>query len=100
MGAHNASVPSLQFAGNYYIFDTLSIGAEVPAYEFVQPSDDATAVSLALLVRHHLLQWDDNRFTFFGDVSFGPMEASSDTPEAGTHFNFATRTGIGLTYKL
>src|SRR3954464_4619191 len=96
MGAHNASIPSLQIAGNYYVFDNFSLGAEVTALGFVQPSDDALGIELALLMRHHLLQWDEDRFTLFAGVSFGPMQASSDTPEGGTHFNFVTRVGLGL----
>ncbi len=56
------------------------------------------AFGLAGVLRDHLLSFD--RFTLFSDVTFGPVQDSVRIPADGTYFNFATRTGLGLTYQL
>ena len=91
-------VGSAQVGANYFVFDNFSLGAEVAAYGVAQPGDNALAVGLEGVVRHHLFRWAGT--TVFIDASFGPFEASEDVPPGGTRFNFVTRAGLGGTYRL
>ena len=84
---------------SYYVFDNLSLGLEVSGYHLTQsPGRNTWMYGVAGVLRHHLLQFD--RATVFADVSFGPVEAAARVPEGGTYFNFATRSGLGVTYPL
>src|SRR5262245_50786418 len=97
-----ANIAALQLGVNYFVFDNISVGAELTGYGVFMDDDGddttAAAIQLGLVARHHFLRWD--RFSLFADGSFGPFEASDDVPASGTRFNYVTRAGLGLTYQL
>jgi len=83
----------------YYVFDNLSLGLEASGYRVTQSSaHNAWMYGLSGALRHHVIQFD--RSTLFIDASFGPAEATRRVPDAGTYFNFVTRTGLGATFQL
>ncbi len=97
-GPDQADIAALELGGNYFIRDNFSLGVEIAGYGVSQPGDDAAAVGLSGVFRHHLFDWD--RKTLFFDGSFGPFEASEQVPGGGTRFNFVSRLGAGMTFDL
>ena len=98
LGAYTNAASGVAGAG-YYVFDNLSLSLEAQGYRVMQSSaHNATMYGLSGVLRHHVLQFD--RTTLFIDASFGPVEATERVPGGGTYFNFATRTGLGVTFQL
>jgi hypothetical protein len=95
---NHTALASTAVGAGYYVFDNVSLGAEVSAYGAWQKPSDAFAYGMAGVLRHHFLTFD--RGTLFADVAFGPVEGTRRIPSAGTYFNFITRTGIGTTIQL
>jgi hypothetical protein len=93
-----ADIGSAAAGVGYFIRDDLSLSLEASGYRVSQPGKDAWMYGLSGVLRHHLLHFD--RGTLFADVSFGPIESTHRVPQDGTYFNFATRTGLGITYQL
>jgi hypothetical protein len=84
----------------YYFIDRMALNAEAAGY-FVKQDDegnDALAASLNLRLRHHILE--RGRFSLFTDFGAGVFQADEPVPGAGTRFNFALDTGLGVTYRL
>jgi hypothetical protein len=94
----HADIGSGALGAGYFLFDDLSLSLEASGYRISQPGRDAWSYGLAGVLRHHLIHFD--RGTLFADVCFGPIESTSRVPSEGTYFNFATRTGLGITYPL
>jgi hypothetical protein len=82
----------------YYVFDGVSLSAELTGYGISQPGEDAVAGALGVVLRHHMVEFGDE--SFFVDVSFAPFEASHRVPQGGTRFNFVTQSGIGWAHGL
>ncbi|MGB7161344.1 MAG: acyloxyacyl hydrolase [Tepidisphaeraceae bacterium] len=97
-GEDEADIGAVEIGANYFVADNFSLGAEVAGYGVSQPGDDAYAVGLSGVLRHHLFAWE--RTTLFLDASFGPVYASDHVPAGGTSFNFISRLGAGLTYEV
>ena len=91
-------IPSAAVGMHYFVFDNLSLGAEFAGYFVAQDREDTFGFGLSGVMRHHLKDWQSG--TFFGDVSFGPFYAVDEVPVGGTHFNFITRVGLGVTQRL
>ena len=91
LGAGNAGV-------GYFVWDNVSMSLEANAYATREGDRSGTAYGVSGVLRQHLLAFD--KFTLFADVSFGPIEDTVRIPSGGTYFNFATRSGLGLTYHL
>lgn len=98
MGDRHEDIPSANMGVNYYLADNFSLGLEVAGLYVVQPGDDASAIGLSAVMRHHLIA--GRATSLFADVLFGPVEASSDVPAGGTRFSFITRAGLGVTHRL
>lgn len=97
-GIGSTIMPMAHIGVHRFIFDNFSLGAEVVAAGIWQPGDDAAAVGVIGMFRHHLIQND--RASFFMDFGFGPLQASDRVPEGGTDFNFITRVGPGVAWRL
>ncbi len=93
-----SEVASGAVGASYYVWDNVSLGLEASYYSTYQRGLNGDAFGLSGILRDHLLTFD--RFTFFTDVTFGPMQDTVRIPSEGTYFNFATRTGLGLTCQL
>jgi hypothetical protein len=91
-------IPSLSVGLHYNVIDNLSLGVVAGGLYVDQPDSDAGAVSLSAALRHHIVDWGGT--TLFLDVSSGPMQASNEVPIGGTHFNFITRAGVGMTHRV
>lgn len=98
MERRNEALPSIAAGVNYFVMDNLSLGLEVSGLRAIQDGDDAWMAGISLTLHHHLFRFD--RYTIFGDVSFGPVESDEQVPHDGTQFNFITRTGIGATVRI
>ena len=98
LGAYTNAASGAAGAG-YYVFNNLSLSLEAEGYRITQsPAHNAWMYGISGMLRHHVLQFD--RTTLFIDASFGPVEATGRVPAGGTYFNFATRTGVGVTFQL
>jgi hypothetical protein len=97
--ARQEDIWSLDVGGGYFVFDNLSLNVEFSAYRAIQTGEDAWIGGVAGVMRHHLFTFAD-RYSIFGDVSFGPTFASDEVPFDGTRFNFITRVGAGATARL
>ena len=87
--------------GGYHFKDDMSINLELIAgsINFDEGfNDSAAVVGLDLLLRYHFFQYGD--LTLYTDGGFGLQQSSLPFPMAGTHFNFRSQAGIGLTLKL
>jgi opacity protein-like surface antigen len=83
----------------YYLFDNISLNAELSGYYDSQPGPDSRIFSGDLLLRNHLFH--SGRFSFFLDGVAGITYADRRTPyPLGTHYNYIVEPGIGLTYQL
>ncbi len=94
----DSDLGSAAFGVGYYVWDNVSLSLEASGYRVWQSNQNAWAYGMSGVLRHHFLQLE--KATIFADVSFGPAEATRRVPEGGTHFNFITRTGIGVTYPI
>lgn len=83
---------------SYYLWDNVSLGAEITGYGIGQPGEDALAGAAGIVLRHHLINAGPS--SFFVDVAFAPFEASDRVPEGGTRFNFVTQTGVGVAHEV
>ena len=82
----------------YYVFDGVSLSAELSGYGISQPGEDAVAGAIGVVLRHHLVEFGNE--SFFIDVAFAPFEANHRVPQGGTRFNFVTQSGIGWAHGL
>lgn len=82
----------------YFIWDGVSLSAEISGYGITQPGDDTVAGAFGVVLRHHLIE--RGRSSFFIDVAFAPIEALDRVPGGGTRFNYVTQSGIGLVHGL
>ena len=82
----------------YYVFDNVSLSAELTAYGLSQPGSEPWAGAFGVVLRHHVLEFD--RSSLFLDVAFAPFRATERVPPDGTHFNFVTQSGIGIAHEL
>ncbi len=89
---------NLNAAGNYYLVNNLSIGAEVQGYYIDQTYEDAIGAGVGVLARWHLLTRD--AFSLFIDGGGGVFYGDPEVPEFGTHFNFTGKAGVGATIRL
>jgi hypothetical protein len=97
-GAADTAMPAANIGAGYYLIDNLSLNVEAAGYGVFPDGPDAGAGELRFLIRHHLLHC--GRFSLFADIGEGFFEASQDTPQAGTRFNFVFRAGLGASYQL
>ncbi len=97
-GSDDADIAAMYLGANYFIAERFSLGAELGGYGVGQPGDDAVGIGLSGIFRHHLFDWEQS--TLFLEGSFGPVYISRSTPEAGTHFNFISRLGAGMTFEM
>lgn len=98
MERRNEDLPSASIGVNYFVLNDLSLGLELSGLWAIQDRTDAAMGGLSVTLHHHLLRFD--RYTIFGDVSFGPVESNEQVPADGTQFNFITRTGLGATARI
>lgn len=82
----------------YFLWDGVSLSAEVSGYGISQPGDETLAGAIGVVLRHHLIERDHS--SFFIDVAFAPIEALHRVPSGGTRFNYVTQCGIGLVHGL
>jgi len=82
----------------YYVWENVSLNAEVSGYYDQQSGQDSTISDLGILLRHHLIC--RGRFSFFADVGAGLSYANHPTPPGGTYFNFTEEAGLGATWQL
>lgn len=98
LGTPDADLAGMSVGVNYYFIDNLSVGMELAGLHADQAGDDGYGGYFSLGLRHHLLDFYGT--TLYADIMSGPVEWSRRVPEGGTHFNFITRTGLGLTHSL
>lgn len=82
----------------YYLADGFALGLEAAGIGVNQDEGDTYGGGLAVLARLHLINTE--QFTVFLDVSSGPFQTADRVPDDGTHFNFLTRAGVGITLPL
>jgi hypothetical protein len=82
----------------YYVWENVSLNAEVSGFYDQQSGQDSTISDLGILLRHHLIC--RGRFSFFADVGAGLSYANHPTPPGGTYFNFTEGVGLGATWRL
>ena len=100
-GQPNGTREQLSFctAGlNYYFADNWGFAVEFTGLGAAQPDHDIAAGGGDVLLRTHLL--NTQRFSFFGDVAVGVLEANDRIPPSGTDFNFTFQSGIGTAIHL
>ena len=95
---YEEQLPSVGFGFGYYVFNNASINAELSGYHVTQTGEDAEAINLQLLLRHHFI--DAGKLTIFADVGPGAFYATEQVPIGGTNFNITFRSGLGATYHL
>jgi len=83
---------------NYYVIKNLAFTFGVSGYLIDQPDNDATAASLDIGGRLHLLRID--RFTLYFDGGGSRTWSNKAVPEFGTTYNYIGRVGGGVTYRL
>lgn len=98
LGSQDTEGGFLSTGVSYYLWDNVSLGAEVTGYGIGQPGDDAAAGAAGIVLRHHLVNAGPS--SFFVDVAFAPFEATDRVPEGGTRFNFVTQTGVGVAHEV
>lgn len=88
-----------RYSLGYYLFDWVSLHAELTARHFHIP-DGETAVGIALspIIRLHPLArpWG----SVFVDGGVGAMLATERVPENGTSFNFQPQVGAGASLRI
>lgn len=82
----------------YYVADGFALGVEAAGLGVQQDEGDTYGGGLALLARLHLINTE--KFTIFLDVSSGPFQTDNRVPDDGTHFNFLSRAGVGMSLPL
>jgi hypothetical protein len=100
---HNTALGDVEYVApsvgvGYYLIDNLAHTFELTGYHVNTENDNALAASFNLGLRYHLFRWD--RMSLYADLSAGVFYASNEVPDGGTHFNFITRSGWGITYEL
>lgn len=88
-----------QTLGLGYVYaDNFALNAEFTGLEATQDGPNVLAGGGDLLLRNHMIR--GKGWSLFSDVGLGLMEANHRLPEGGTHFNFTTQAGLGLTFQL
>ena len=92
-----------QFAGGhvgigYYLFDRLSVNADLPVYWVNQSGPKTAAAGFDLLARWHFVE--QGRLSLYLDGGAGLLVSDHDVPRGGTHFNFTPQIGLGATWLL
>jgi hypothetical protein len=82
----------------YYLFDNISLNAELTGLHASQPGEDVVASGGDLLLRNHL--YNGRNWSLFNDFALGILEGDHRIPPPGTDFNFTIQTGIGATVDL
>lgn len=88
----------LRGAYSYFLDDGVEFSAEVGAWYFSQPGDDAVGLSGSVILRWHFLRRDP--WTAYVDAGIGIVGSSDDVPQGGTSFNFLPQAGAGVTRRL
>ncbi|MDP9174894.1 MAG: acyloxyacyl hydrolase [Planctomycetota bacterium] len=83
---------------NYFLFDNISLGAELTGLHACQPGMDAIAGGGDFIVRSHF--YNARQWSLFTDFALGVLEANHQLPPGGTDFNFTIQTGVGATMRL
>jgi hypothetical protein len=96
LGDVNYGAPSVGVG--YYLFDNFAQIIQLATYQMNAEDDHEIAGGINFGLRYHLFRVD--RLTFYADVYAGMFYASDEIPVGGTHFNFITRSGFGITYEL
>jgi len=89
---------NLRIAWSYFIVDDVEFSAELNAWYFNQPGDDALGINPAFVFRWHA--YNDGDWTIFTDAGIGLLFSTDDVPQGGTSFNFTPRVGGGFTYRI
>jgi len=82
----------------YYLFDNISLNAELSGYHNFQVGPDANISNFEALIRHHL--WHSGRFSWFIDGGAGLSYADHRTPYYGTYYNYILEVGTGATFQI
>ena len=100
-------IPTLALGADYFVIDNLSLGVELQGLAVFQEgvgTGDTGVVALEARLRHHLVTWDDGLAdrpgSFFLSAGGGPSYAHDPVPAGGSHFNFVSHAGVGLTQRL
>lgn len=98
LGPYDVEWGFASVGASYYFVDRMSLGLEASGFGISQPDNNAAAVSLGVVFRHHLV--DNGTSSLFVDVAFAPFAATDDTPASGTQWNYVTQAGLGMTQRL
>ena len=83
---------------SYYVFPGHAARLEFQGYGVDQPNEDTAGVGLGLGGRWHFARRE--HFSLFLDGGGGVTYFENKVPEAGTHFNFTGKVGLGFTWHL
>jgi len=83
---------------NYYLLDDFSIGMEANGYRIIQEDGNAWAGGADLLFRNHFI--DRQKWSLYGELGLGFLEADRRVPRRGTDFNFNVVAGPGVAWHL
>lgn len=83
---------------SYFLANDVEFSAELGAWNFNQPGENAWGVNPSMVFRWHF--YNDAKWSIYTDVGIGVLFASDMVPDGGTSFDFMPRAGIGFTREL
>jgi hypothetical protein len=91
-------IASATVGAGWYVWDNLSLSLELGGYHVTQDGPDTNALSLGLMVRHHVLSLGD-RASLLVDVGFSGFWGEEKVPANATNWGYIFRTGLGIAWE-
>lgn len=83
---------------SYFIARDVEFAAELGAWYFNQPGDNAAGLSASMVFRWHFI--NTGAWTVYADAGIGVLGATDEVPDGGTSFDLMPRAGAGFTRRL